>query len=145
MDLLLLHDRIGGRIKEGGVVFPRFIKPNRRQRGTEEEGAKDLSDTFLSSVGTRMLMNGQPSARTKPVNYNITAASCDQNPFFLVQFSDPSHERSQPQPQTPPRSVRSLYQDRVRQEVQRVAGRAQLEHIGSGHAVLMDCTPRFTK
>ena len=42
----------------------------------------------------------------------------------------------------PPKSVRSLYNDRYQMELQTSAGRALREHIGGGHIVLMDSTPR---
>jgi len=142
MDLLLLNDRIGGRVKEGGIVFPRFVKPNRRLRGTEDEQQKDLSDTFLSSMGSRMLMNAPPSARTRPMNPSVTATSSDQNPLFLIQFPESNQDKPISQNKNPPKSVRSLYHDRFKVELECCAGRAQLEHIGSGHSVLMDCTPR---
>jgi hypothetical protein len=95
-----------------------------------------------------MLMDGPVSARKRPINTKTTETSSDQNPLFLIDIES---ESTRPPPRSkapvdtnnpPPKSVRSLYNDRYQMELATSAGRALREHIGGGHIVLMDATPR---
>ena len=145
MDLLLLNDKIGGRLKEGGISFPRFVVPGRRQRGTEG-GESIISDTFLSACGSRMMFDETPKSPEKShkVNYAVTRASGDQNPFFIIHSQLPPSEKAEPAPIGPPlTSARTLHNKRMAKELRSIAGRAGQVHLGAGNSsVLVDCTPR---
>ena len=154
MDLLLLNDRIGGRLKDGGVPFPRFVKPGRRMRGCESNDDSTLaSDTYLSSVSTRMLCGdtgiSAPRRDPRKVNTSVTATSGETNTFFVLSSKQPGFSRDKvertksPEPALP--SARALYNKRAAKEAIKCAGRAGFEHLGGGNNVLIDCTPRSAR
>mmetsp|Transcript_48802 Transcript_48802/g.110753 ORF Transcript_48802/g.110753 Transcript_48802/m.110753 type:complete len:293 (-) Transcript_48802:318-1196(-) len=157
MDLLLISDNVGGALKNGGIRRLRFVKPGRRNRGTREEDSSLQNDTYLSSVGSRMLMGAEfedagitaeAPIRKRSTCNQITATSADQNPQLLIHTAPPkpNHDNeSSRSRETPLPSCRTLYNQRVEKEVRTVAGRAGIEHLGGGNAVLIECTPRSAR
>lgn len=148
MDLLLLNDKLGGRLKDGGIAFPRFVVPGRRQRGTEG-GEPNISDTFLSASGSRMMLDEHPREPAEPhkVNYAVTRASGDQNSFFVLNAKATPREKADPALQSAPLvSARTQHNKRMAKELRSIAARAGQVHIGAGNSfVLIDCTPRSAR
>jgi len=148
MDLLLLNDKLGGRLKDGGIAFPRFVVPGRRQRGTEG-GESKVSDTFLSASGSRMMLDVHPREPAEPhkVNYSVTRASGDQNSFFVLNAKVTPREKADSTLQPAPLvSARTQHNKRMAKELRSIAARAGQVHIGAGNSsVLIDCTPRSAR
>jgi len=152
MDLLLLNDRIGGPLKHGGVAMPRFVKPCRRNRGVESDGSVVKSDTFLSSMGSRMLADGPAPPVTTKLKTTVTAASGDANTLFVIEAGLPGYGDTNAAKRkvasataVPLKSARALYNNRLAHESVKCAGRAAVDHIGMGSSVLIDCTPRSAR
>lgn len=94
-----------------------------------------------------MLMDAPVSERKGPMNLKVTETSSDQNPMFLINvpespIQNKTYHNVNSNSKTPPKSVRTLYNDRFQMELETSAGRALREHIGGGHIVLMESTPR---
>ena len=145
MDLLLLNDKVGGSVKEGGFRQPRFVKPGRRLRGVEAS-EEELPDHFFSTMGSRMLMGAPGDSRRRPINKTITGTSDSQNSLFVLGAArgSPSAPESPIGPVLA--SPRSLYSARVRRELTTIAGRAGVSHLAAGGVgVLIECTPRSAR
>jgi hypothetical protein len=147
MDLLLLQDKEGGSLRNGGISVPRFVKPGRRLRGTEGS-AEEVSDTYLSSAASGMVMGSKadPERRSKNGGAETDKTSSDQNSLFLIHTGGPLVPESSPIPLSQPlRSTRTLYAERVKKELKSCAARAQVEHLDGGCSTLLVCTSRSAR